>query len=159
MSQNDRNPNNRPDNRAPRELETRDRYVRPESWAPPEMLPMPNPQPGWHFRWVRTAVMGEDDPGNMNRARREGFEPVKASEVPEISVVPDRDSRYPDSIEVGGLLLCKAPDQFIADRTAYYAEQTRNAQQAVDNNLMKENDKRMPLFREGKSKVTFGKGE
>jgi len=156
MSQ--QNQNQRQD-RTPRDSETREQFKRPESWAPPEMLPMPLPRAGWEHRWVRTATMGQDDPMNINRSRRDGWEPVKAAEYPEIMVMSDSNSRYPDSIEVGGLLLCKAPTAFIEKRNAYYRDLTRNAQQAVDSSLMKEEDRRMPLFKERKSKVTFGTGD
>lgn len=152
MSQNQRH------DRTPRDLDTRDQFKRPETWTPPEMLPMPLPRAGWEHRWVRTATMGQDDPMNINRSRRDGWEPVKATEYPEIAVMSDTNSRFPDSIEVGGLLLCKAPTAFIEKRNAHFAAMTRNAQQAVDNSLMKEEDRRMPLFRDRQSKTTFGSG-
>lgn len=157
MSQQNRNDNR--NDRTPRELETREQDKRMESWAPPDMLPMPLPRAGFEHRWVRTATMGIDDPVNINRSRRDGWEPVKASEYPEVMVISDTGSRFPDSIEVGGLVLCKAPSAFIEKRNAYFANMTRNAQQAVDSKLMQEEDRRMPLFKERKSKTTFGSGD
>jgi len=150
--------NNQKDVRAPRELDTREAFSRPETWAPPELLPTPMPEEGYVFRWVRTATLGVDDAMNVNSKRREGFSPVPAEEQPGIAANSDTRSKYKGCIEIGGLLLCKAPVEFMRQRAAYYEAQTRNAQQAVDNSLMKENDPRMPMFKEGKTKITFGSG-
>lgn len=95
---------------------------------------------------------------NVNRQFREGWSPVPVEEQPHMSMALDVNSKHKGSIEVGGLLLCKCPVEFMQKRAAYYANITKQAQVAVDNNLMKENDPRMPLFREAKSKVTFGGG-
>lgn len=143
----------------PRELETRDSEERPKQWQPPQLLPDPNPEPGFGFRWVRVTSLGLDDPMNISSKLREGWEPVKASEHPEIQL-PGMGSknRFPDSIEIGGLLLCKIPAEFAAQRDAHYAQQTEGQMAAVDNNFLRENDPRMPLFRERKSKVSFGRG-
>jgi hypothetical protein len=66
--------------------------------------------------------------------------------------------RFPDSIEIGGLLLCKTPTEFVDQRNAFYQRQTDGQMQSVDNSFMRENDARMPLFRERKSEVSFGRG-
>lgn len=146
------------DPRTPRDLETRDIFARPETWSPPETLPTPEPEDGYVFRWVRTATLGVEDHMNVSAKKREGFSPVPAEEQPNISSNSDSRSQYKGCIEIGGLLLCKAPVEFMRQREDYYNQQTRNAQQAVDNNLMKENDPRMPMFKEGKTKITFGSG-
>jgi hypothetical protein len=143
----------------PRDLESRDSEERPKQWQPPQLLPDPNPEPGFGFRWIRVSSLGQDDPMNISSKLREGWEPVKASEHPEIQL-PGMGSknRFPDSIEIGGLLLCKIPAEFAAQRDAYYQQQTEGQMAAVDNNFMRENDPRMPLFKERKSKVSFGRG-
>jgi len=94
------------------------------------------------------------------RARREGWVPCKASDHPEISSDFAAFGLAPSSalIEIGGLVLCKAPREMLDQRDAYYADMTQKQTQSVDNNLFRENDPRMPLFREGKSKVSFGSG-
>lgn len=145
-------------NRTPREDETRDVFVRPETWSPPELLPEPKKLPGWEYRYIRTALLGDDDPTNVNRARREGWEPVQMSEQPHIAGFSDRGAGK-GNIEIGGLMLCKAPTEFVQKRNEYYRAMSRQAQQSVDQTLMKENDSRMPLFKESKSKVSFGNGE
>lgn len=145
--------------REPRAAETSESSARQESWAPPDMLPMPKEHPNWVYRWVRTATLGQDDPGNVSRSRREGFVPVKASEHPDIAMAAD-GGRGSDSIEIGGLLLCRAPREWMDKRKAYYEQKTREQLQAVDNDLMKQNDARMPLDAPSRqTKVTFGRGE
>jgi len=148
------------ENRITRELENRENTQRKRAWQPPETLPMPVPQEGWKFRWIRTSMMGQNDPTNTSAKFREGWEPVKASDHPEILTSFANDPRNSrDNIEIGGLLLCKAPEEMIQQRNAYYAKQTVAQMDAVNNNLMKTNDERMPLFAERKSSTTFGRGK
>jgi len=146
------------DNRAPRASKSRDAELRPKKWMPPQLLPDPTPEPGYAFRWIRVSMMGKDDPTNISGKLREGWEPVKASEHPEIRLFGSGNSRIPDSIEVGGLLLCKTPVEFTEQRDAYYRQLSEQQMQSVDNTFMRENDPRMPMFKERSSKVTFGKG-
>ena len=147
------------DTREPRALQTRDSYERPKQWLPPQLLPDPNPEEGFAFRWIRISTLGKDDATNVSGKLREGWEPVKASEHPEIRLFNASQNRYPDSIEVGGLLLCKTPVEFTEQRDAYYRNQAEAQMQSVDNTYMRENDPRMPMFKERKSTVTFGKGQ
>lgn len=147
------------DSRLPRELDSRTKMERPRKWMPPQLLPNPNPEPGYAFRWVRVANLGTDDPMNISSKLREGWEPVKASEHPEIQLMnTGTNSRYPDSIEIGGLMLCKTPAEFMEQREAYYRAQTEGQMQSVDNSFMRDNDPRMPLFKERSTKVQFGRG-
>lgn len=148
-------------NRSMRQNTTRDTEVRKNSWKPAHDLPVPNPVDGYVFRWVRVAMMGKPDPSNMTKASREGWVPCKAADHPEISsdFAVFGLTTTSDLIEVGGLVLCKNLKETMVDRDRYYAELTQRQAESVDNNLMRENDPRMPLFREGKSKVTFGSGQ
>ena len=146
------------ENRLNRELETREKTTRKKAWNRPEVLPTPNPEPGYAFRWVRISTRGEADPMNVSGKLREGWEPVKASDHPEIFVVGGESERFKDNIVIGGLLLCKAPDELVEDRNGFYNQQAEAQIHSVDNNFMRENDPRMPLFNERKTKVTFGKG-
>lgn len=150
---------NQPDPRQSRDLEVRETGTRPKQWSQPELLPKPNPRPGLVHRYVRMSTLGTDDPMNMSRMLREGWEPVKASDYPEISFISGSGSAANGNIEIGGLVLCAAPSEFMEQRDAHYKNLTRQQQEAVDNNLMRENDKRMPLFNERSSKVSFGSGE
>ena len=145
-------------NREPRALQNREAVERPKRWMPPQLLPDPNPEPGYAFRWIRVSTLNKDDPTNISGKLREGWEPVKASEHPEIRLFNTGQNRFPDSIEVGGLLLCKTPVEFTEQRDAYYRNQAESQMNSVDNNFMRESDARMPLFNERKTTVTFGKG-
>tara|TARA_R110000868_G_scaffold259538_1_gene517793 strand:+ start:6389 stop:6667 length:279 start_codon:yes stop_codon:yes gene_type:complete len=89
---------------------------------------------------------------------REGWEPVKAEDHPELMLLADPNSRFKGNIEVGGLLLCKAPEELMKQRAEYYSRQSASQMEAVDNNFMKTEDGRMPLFNERRSSTTFGKG-
>ena len=145
-------------NRASRELDTREQAERPKQWMPPKLLPDPKPEVGYAFRWFRIASQGKDDATNYSSKLAEGWEPVKASDHPEIRLFNSATAKFPDSIEVGGLLLCKTPVEFTVQRNAYYRQQADAQMQSVDNTYMRENDPRMPMFKERKSTVTFGKG-
>ena len=144
--------------RNPRELETRATAERPKQWMLPQLLPDPKPEEGYAFRWIRVSTLGTNDPINVSSKLREGWEPVKASDHPEIQLGGGASGRFPDSIEVGGLLLCKTPKEFIVQRNAHFQRQTDGQMQSVDNAYMRDNDPRMPLFRERKSEVSFGRG-
>ena len=147
------------ENRLAREVENRESAQRKMMWTPPQTLPEPEPQDGWVFRWIRTSIMGQADPTNTSAKFREGWEPVKASEQPKLMLQADPNGRFKDNIEIGGLLLCKTPLEFVDQRNKYYSDQADAQMEAVDNTLMRQNDPRMPLFNEGKVTVgSFGKG-
>jgi|TARA_R110000868_G_scaffold316665_1_gene577541 hypothetical protein len=146
------------ENRIDRELKTREKDVRKRAWTRPETLPSPLPQDGYAFRWIRVSNQGQVDATNVSSKLREGWEPVRAEDHPEISMVTVEQERFRDNIVIGGLLLCKAPVEMVEERTDHFQQQTDSQMQSVDNNLMRENDPRMPLFNDRKTKVTFGKG-
>jgi len=146
------------DNRIDRELEKRERTPRKQAWRRPELLPSPTPQAGYTFHWVRISTRGQSDATNVSSKLREGWEPVRAVDHPEIFLSSIENERFKDNVVIGGLLLCKAPVELVEERNAYYANQTKSQMIAVDQNLMRENDPRMPLFNERKTTVTFGKG-
>ena len=145
-------------NRLARELDTRVVTQRPEAWRPPETLPMPEDRPGWKHRYVRISTMGQADPSNISSKLREGYEPCKAEDYPELMMHATVEGRFKGSIEIGGLLLCRIPEEFLKQRADYYDKQNKSQIDSVDNNFLRENDPRMPLFSEKKSKVTFGSG-
>jgi hypothetical protein len=146
------------DNRIDRELETREKTARKTAWKRPEVLPSPTPEEGYTYRWIRVANQGQVDATNVSSKLREGWTAVKASDHPEITLVTIENDRFKDNVVIGGLMLCKAPIELANERNEHYSQQTASQMNAVDNNLMRENDPRMPLFNDRKSKVTFGKG-
>jgi hypothetical protein len=144
--------------RLARDSETRTATERPKAWQPASALPEPDKQPGYAYRWIRVSTMNKSDPRNISSKMREGWEPVRIEEQPKFKMMVDPDSRFKDNIEVQGLLLCKVPVEFMEQRKEYYAEKTKAQTESVDNNFMRENDPRMPLFRERNSKTSFGRG-
>jgi len=146
------------ENRQPRNAETRIETQRPQQWTPPELLPEPDKQPGFAYRWIRVSTLNNADPRNLSAKLREGWEPVKIEEQPKFQLLVDPDSRFKDNVEVGGLLLCKTPQELVDQRNSYYQKQSEGQMESVDNSLMRQNDPRMPLFNERKSSSSFGKG-
>ncbi len=145
--------------RTPRTAQTRETGERKRSWQRQSMLPTPEPRDGLKFRWVRTASLGQADMTNVSRRFREGYVPVKATEFPELHIMSDVDSRFPENIEVGGLLLCAIPADLADDRTQGQVQEARQQMEAVDRNFMRESDPRMPVLApERSSRTTFGKG-
>lgn len=146
------------ENRLTRELESRETTARPKQWQQPESLPEPDKQPGFAYRWIRVATLNVADPRNLSGKLREGWEPVPVEEQPKFRLLVDPASRFKDNIEIGGLLLCKTPIEFVNQRTQYYEKQANAQIESVDNNFMRQSDARMPLFKERKSSTSFGKG-
>ena len=144
--------------RETRELKTRAVTERPQQWMPAELLPEPDKEAGFAYRWIRVATLNNADPRNLSSKMREGWEPVRIEEQPKFQLLVDPNSRYKDNIEIGGLLLCKTPSEFVDQRNAHFARQTQAQTEAVDNNLMRQSDPRMPLFKENKSTTSFGRG-
>jgi len=145
--------------RTPRDLDTRALNERPKQWMPPEVLPEPDKQAGYAYRLIRASMLNQADPRNLSAKLREGWEPVMLEEQPQFKLLVDPNSRFKDNIEIGGLLLCKSPEEFVDQRNKYYSNQADAQMEAVDNTLMRQNDPRMPLFNERKMTNSFGKGD
>ena len=140
-------------NRTQRDLETREqekRYV----YTPASTLPDPAPEPGFTYRWIATAILGQANPTNVSQKLREGWEPVKAVDHPELMLEGDKNG----NVEIGGLMLCKAPTEMVLARKEYYENQARAQMESVDNNFMRNNDARMPLFKDTKTSTSRGGG-
>jgi hypothetical protein len=113
------------DNRQDRELEVRSEFLRADSWKPASLLPEFKKVPGWAYRWIRTSLLNEADNLNVSTRMREGWEPVKLADHPEMKLMVDQNSRFKEGVEIGGLLLCKIPEEFVAQRKAHYATQAK----------------------------------
>ena len=147
------------DPRAKREHETREVQARTETWAPSSLLPVPDPQDGYTFRWIRTGMYGEQDNTNVSRKFREGWEPVRLEDHPELKLLSDIDTRFAGAAVVGGLMLCKNSIEKMNARKEYMAKLNSDQMEAVDQNFMREQDARMPLLPpERRTRVTFGDG-
>jgi hypothetical protein len=146
------------ENRMPRSTESRNQTQRPQQWAPPELLPEPDKQPGYKYRWIRVTLGGQSDARNISTKIREGWEPVKVEEQPQYALLVNGDGRWKDCVQVGDVMLCKTPEELAEQRNQHYLAQSEQQIKAVDNNLMRQNDPRMPLFKESSSSTTKGGG-
>ena len=147
-------------NRKSRDSETRVEMLRPQMWRAPETLPSPDPRPGWTHRWVRTSTMGVADPGNISSKLREGYEPCKAEDYPELMMHASTEGRWKGNIEVGGLLLCRIPSEILESRMQQHDQKNKMQMESVDSNFLRDRDARsnMAMIVDKKSKVTFGSG-
>jgi len=143
--------------KTPRASQTRSKSERPKVWVPPSSLDAPPAPEGFRYRWIRAESMGFQDTKNVTGRLREGYELVRAEEVENASDYPIVDEgRYKGVIGVGGLLLAKVPEEIAKQREAYMRGQHEARNEAVEHDLMKEQDKRMPINIERQSRVTFG---
>ena len=144
--------------RTPRELQTREKTERKKTWQRPSALPTPEPKDGLHYRWIRTSLLGQNDNPNVSARFREGYVPVKAADHPEMQLLPDLDSRFPDNIEVGGLMLCAIDKDIVDDREDKLRQAASRQMEAVDNSYLTQSDPRMPVLRpERNTRTSFGK--
>jgi len=142
-----------------RSEDERSQQSRPDdSWRPASALPTPHPIKGWDFRWVRTSSLGQSDNTNVSQKMREGWIPVKAEDHPELHVMSDVGSQFVGNVEVGGLLLCKIPEEEIKKRAKYFLDLAKNQMDSVDNSFMREENPVMPLIRDRSSRTTYGRG-
>ena len=91
--------------------------------------------------------LGQADMTNVSSKFREGWEPVKAEDHPELKVLTDVDSKFKGNVEVGGLLLCKNSTENMDARREHYKEKNDQQIASVDNNYLRESDSRMPVLR------------
>lgn len=140
------------ENRTPRDLVSREKSAR-AVYMPPSALPDPTPEPGYVYRWIATHVLGEAQHTNVSTKMREGWEPVKAVDHPELML---QGNEKTGNVEIGGLMLCKMSKEQAAARDEYYQRQAEAQMTSVDNNFLRNNDPRMPLFSDRKSSSTRG---
>jgi len=136
-----------------RDLETREKEVHID-YKPASSLPDPTPEPGYEYRYVITHILGNPDAIRLSRMRRDGWEPVKASDHPELML----EGSESGNVEIGGLILCKNTVEKVKAYDRYYAKQAADQMESVDNSFMKDNDPRMRKFSEKYSEVTRGRG-
>jgi len=142
--------------RTPRSQASREEKKSRQPWKPPQALDAPIAPEGMVYRWIRTHIRNEDDKTNVHKRFQEGYEPVHPSEVEGFNLPTIDEGKHAGTVGVGGLILGKIPVDTANERNAYYEQQTENQMNAVDNNLMRESDPRMPITQERKSKVSFG---
>ena len=137
--------------------DTRSKSERPKVWVPPSSLDAPPAPDGFRYRWIRAEVQGYQDTKNITGRLREGYELVRAEEVENAADYPVvEDGKYKGVIGVGGLLLAKVPEEIAKQRQDYMTRRHEDRNEAVENDLMKEQDRRMPINVDRQSRVTFG---
>lgn len=147
--------------RTPRDSTKRVTSERPTTWKPSSTLPIPKTDDNYVYRWIRRSFFGSEDPTNMSKKMREGWEPVSPKEHPELALFADARQRGDATlVEVGGLILARMPREMAEARRKYYESLTAQQMQSVDQQLANEQtDSRMPIFNDRRTKVSnFGRG-
>ena len=142
--------------RTSRASQTRVKEQKKKVWTPPSSLDAPPAPDGFRHRWLRAESMGFDDSSNMSAKIRSGFELVRADQYPDANYPTVQDGKYKGVIGVGGLLLARIPEEIVESRKEYFARQTKDKSDAIDNDLMKEQHPSMPINNERQTRVTFG---
>ena len=139
-----------------RASQTRDKVKKPTTWTPPSSLDAPPAPQGYRHRWIRVEVLGFDDTKNVSGKLREGWELVRADEYHEQDFPSLTTGKYSGVIGVGGLVLARIPEEIAQQREAYYQDQTKQRDEAVNNDVLKEQHPSMPINNERQTRVTFG---
>ena len=137
--------------------QTRSKTERPKVWVPPSSLDAPHAPDGFRYRWIRAESVGFQDVKNIQGRIRQGYELVRAEEIENASDYPVvEDGKYKGVVGVGGLLLAKVPEEIAQQRQNYMRSKAEGMDEAINNDLMKEQDNRMPINIDRQSRVTFG---
>ena len=139
-----------------RASQTRTKAEAKKVWTPPTSLDAPPAPKGFRHQWIRAEILGHQDTSNIARNLREGYELVRADEYPDQEFPSMSEGRYAGMIGVGGLLLARIPEEIALQIDEYYKKQTQNKEEAVNNNLMKEQHPSMRFSKEADTRVTFG---
>jgi len=142
--------------RTPRASESRSNDIRPQTWTPPSALDSPPAPQGFRHRWLRTEVLGFEDTKNMAGKLRSGWELVRADEYPDRHYDSYSEGKYAGVIGGGGLVLARIPEEIAKARDEYFKKQTQDRDEAVNNDLLKEQHPSMPINSDRQSRVTFG---
>ena len=139
-----------------RASQTRAKEELKKVWTPPNSLDAPPAPTGFRHQWIRAEVLGQQDTKNVAASLREGWELVRGDEYPDSQYPTMHEGRYAGVIGVGGLLLARIPEEIAIQIDAYYKKQNDAKEEAVDNNLMKEQHPSMRFTNESNTRVTFG---
>ena len=135
---------------------TRSKTERPKEYKPPSSLDAPPAPDGFRHRWIRAESMGFNDSKNIHGRLRSGYELVGADEYDSEQYPVVLDGKYAGIIGVGGLLLARIPEELAQARVDYQQKQTEGQDESVETDLLRDQDKRMPIKIDRNSKHTFG---
>ena len=144
------------ENKTSRAAVTRSKTERPKEYKPPSSLDAPPAPDGFRHRWIRAESMGFNDSKNIHGRLRSGYELVRADEYKDTDYPVVIDGKYAGVIGVGGLLLARIPEELAQSRMDYQAKQTEGQDESVETDLLRDQDKRMPIKIDRNSKHTFG---
>ena len=144
------------DKKTSRASQTREKTKRKQVWTPPSYLDTPNAPTGFRHRWVRVEILGYVDTKNIQGRLRSGYELVRADQYPEDDFPVISDGKYAGVIGHGGLVLTRVPEEIARQRAKYFGRLGQEQMDAVDNDLMKEQHKSMPINIDRQSRTTFG---
>ena len=136
--------------------QTRVKEERPKVWTPPSSLDAPPAPDGYRHRWIRAESMGQDDTRNMSGKIRSGWDLVRSDEYPDTDYPTVSEGRYAGVIGVGGLVLARIPEELAKQREAYYNQMTQDRNDALENDVLKEQHPSMPINQDRQTRVTFG---
>jgi hypothetical protein len=139
-----------------RESETREKSSRRKPWAPPSQLDAPPAPAGFKHRWIRAETVGQIDNKNISSKLREGWEFVRADEYPNMEWPSIDSGKYNGVIAVGGLMLARIPEETVAQRNAYFQQLTKDKDEAIANDPLKDQHPSMPVHNESRTRVSFG---
>ena len=139
-----------------RASQTRAKQEKPKVWTPPSSLDAPPAPDGYRHRWIRAESMGFDDTKNMSGKIRSGWELVRADEYPDHNYPTVNDGKYVGVIGVGGLVLARIPEELAKSREEYFRQVTQDRNDALDNDVLKEQHPSMPINQDRQTRVTFG---
>ena len=142
--------------KASRASETREATKRPVEWTPPSSLDAPPAPDGFRHRWIRAESLGFDDTKNIAGKLRSGYELVTASEFKNTDYPVVQDGKHKGVIGVGGLLLARIPNEIAEARQKYYSEKAKERDDAVKNDLLKDQHPSMPISYDSRSSKSFG---
>ena len=134
----------------------RSKTERPKAWTPPSSLDAPTAPDGFRHRWIRAESLGFEDTKNISGRIRSGYELVRADEYKDSDYPVVTDGKYAGVIGVGGLVLARVPEEIAKARTEYFKKQSQGQEEAIDNDLMREEHKSMPINVDRQSRTTFG---
>ena len=143
-------------NKTSRASETRVKNERPKVWTPPSSLDAPPAPDGFRHRWIRAESVGFDDTKNISGKLRSGWELVRADEYPDSNYPKVKDGKYAGVIGVGGLLLARIPEEIAKSREEYFAQRTKDREDAIANDPLRDQHPSMPISKERQTRVTFG---
>jgi hypothetical protein len=144
------------ENKTSRASETRVKEERPKVWTPPSSLDAPPAPDGFRHRWIRAESVGFDDTKNISGKLRSGWELVRADEYPDSNYPKVKDGKYAGVIGVGGLLLARIPEEIAKSREEYFAQRTKDREDAIANDPLRDQHPSMPISKERQTRVTFG---